>query len=196
MAKNNYYAIIFPDNSPEEIVSTWVECQKKIKNISNIKFKGFLEEESAQKWLKKQRTQNQFKPSNSIKAYVDGSFVGGNVYAGWGYILVEHDKIIHKAWGRTPSPALSRNIDGELQATIEAIKWAMTYQKNLVIYHDYMGIECWATGAWKAKSYIALAYQRFLQSISIELAFVKVKGHSGNKYNEMVDLLAKKGLDP
>ena len=194
MAKNNFYAIFFVDGR-KELVNSWKNCQKITHGVSNAKYKGFAERQSAEYWLSEQlKLFNRQSNLNGIKVYVDGSFDVKNAFAGWGYVVVDQDEIIHQDSGRTPNPALSRNIDGELYAAQEAIKWGMKHHKNLIIYHDYSGIEHWATGAWKAKSKVAIAYQEFIRQITIELTFVKVKSHAGDKYNEVADALAKKGL--
>ncbi len=193
MSKKNYYAVKF-SNGDEQIFQSWSECHKKISGVSDVNFKGFSQKKAAESWLLKQKKESK-KPLNSIKAYVDGSFKSGNPYAGWGFVIVENDNIIHQESGLTNAPALSRNIDGEIQATIEAIKWGMNHRKNLIIFYDYRGIECWAKGIWKAKSPIAGYYKRFIKGISIEIGFTKVKSHSGDKYNEIADALAKANLE-
>ena len=54
----------------------------------------------------------------------------------------------------------------------------------------------WATGLWKAnkpgtQAYAALCKQAMER---LQLSFVKVKGHSGNQWNDLADQLARRAL--
>ena len=48
--KKNYYAIHFIDEKRDEIVTSWEECQRKMKGRHNM-FKGFMTKEEALAWL-------------------------------------------------------------------------------------------------------------------------------------------------
>lgn len=67
---------------------------------------------------------------------------------------------------------------------------------TLHIYHDYEGIAKWPLGEWKAGKEGTIAYKEFYDSIKPELTVVfhKVTGHSGDKYNDEADSLAKSAL--
>ena len=64
------------------------------------------------------------------------------------------------------------------------------------IYHDYEGIGAWADRHWKANNPLTQGYRDFVAEArqTMEISFVKVKAHSGNKYNEIADKLAKEAL--
>ena len=87
-----------------------------------------------------------------------------------------------------------RNVAGEIKGSEVAIKYAISKGiKAIKIYHDYEGIAKWCTGEWKANKEGTIAYKKFYDSIKekIHVEFVKVKGHSGDKYNDVADMLAK-----
>ena len=57
-----------------------------------------------------------------------------------------------------------------------------------------MGIAKWCTGEWNATKEGTIAYKKFYNKAKkhVNITFCKVKGHSGDKYNDMADALAKK----
>ena len=60
----------------------------------------------------------------------------------------------------------------------------------------YQGIEKWCTGDWKTTKPGTTKYKEYYDSIKarLDVRFVKVKGHSGDKYNDRADKLAKTAL--
>ena len=73
--------------------------------------------------------------------------------------------------------ATMRNVAGEIKGAEAAVKKAIELGiKELVIYYDYMGIEMWATGAWKRNKAGTIAYHEYIMSVKdkIKLTFVKV----------------------
>ena len=69
--------------------------------------------------------------------------------------------------------------------------------ERIVIYHDYEGIAKWCNGAWRANKEGTKAYRAYYDQVKdkLKIQFIKVKGHSGDKYNDMADRLAKKALN-
>lgn len=93
--------------------------------------------------------------------------------------------------------AVMRNVAGEIEGAKRAIKYCLDNNaSSLSIYYDYEGIEKWCNGTWAAKKEGTKAYKRYYDEAvkSIEINFVKVKGHSGDKYNDLADELAKRAL--
>lgn len=90
-----------------------------------------------------------------------------------------------------------RNIAGEIEGVKLALKYALKNgYKHVAIYHDYAGLAHWATGNWKANQPYTKAYAEAIQTISksVKIDFIKVKGHSGNTFNNSADGLASQAI--
>ena len=135
----------------------------------------------------------------NVTAYVDGSYVSAKAdsYA-YGVVFLDQEGI-KTASGSRQDPALAamHNVAGEIHAAAYAMQYAAEQgYKKLYIYHDYEGIAKWCRGDWKTNKDSTKAYKEFYDGLKdrLEIHFVKVTGHSGVKYNEMADQLAKKAL--
>lgn len=131
-------------------------------------------------------------------AYVDGSY---NVATGeFSYgVVVFHDGKEHTFNKKFSDPELAsmRNVAGEIKGAEAAMEYAYKNgMKTLTIYHDYEGIAKWPLKLWAANKEGTKAYQAYYNNIKeyVDIKFVKVKGHSGDKYNDMADKLAKEAL--
>ena len=62
--------------------------------------------------------------------------------------------------------------------------------------NDYAGIKAWAVGEWKRNKKGTIEYYNYITSVrdSINIRFVKVRGHSGVEGNEEADRLAKRAV--
>ena len=90
-----------------------------------------------------------------------------------------------------------RNVAGEIKGSEAAMRFAKENgYKKLAIHYDYEGIQKWCTGEWAAKKEGTQAYQRIYEEMKqyVQIKFVKVKGHSNDKYNDYADMLAKSAL--
>lgn len=138
-----------------------------------------------------------------IKIYTDGSYVEEDCpRVGWGYVILDDmDNIVHEDCGLITTDFVhSRNVTGEIKAVIKALIYC---EENCIdevtIYHDYTGLKHWVTKKddgkyeWQAKNELTLGYRVFVESSPVKINFVKVKGHSKDKWNDYVDELAKKG---
>ena len=97
--------------------------------------------------------------------------------------------------GHDEELASMRNVAGEIKGSESAMRYAADKgYKKIVIYHDYEGIAKWCQGLWKTNKSGTINYKKAYDELSerIHIEFVKVKGHSGDKYNDMADALAKK----
>ncbi len=134
------------------------------------------------------------KPETAYQAYVDGSYHKQKGTVGYGAIILKGKKELVRLSGRVHKHIESRQIGGELKATMAVVSWC---QKNDIqavdIYYDYKGIEHWATGRWKTEKAVSQEYRAFMQQSTIKIHWHKVKSHTGVHWNEVADELAKKG---
>uniref|UniRef100_A9ABA8 Ribonuclease H n=1 Tax=Methanococcus maripaludis (strain C6 / ATCC BAA-1332) TaxID=444158 RepID=A9ABA8_METM6 len=186
------------------LFETWAECESQVKGFSGAEFKSFTSKKDAKDYLNQKTGQKQNSvKSNEFKkdvmyAWVDGSFNLKNKEYGAGALVIFNgiEKEI-KAKGNDEDLSKMRNVAGEILASELAMDYAVSKNvKNLVIYHDYLGIEKWCTGEWKTNKAGTIEYKEkcknYLKRLNIE--FVKVKAHSGDKNNEIADKLAKESL--
>jgi len=209
MAKNNYYAVRI--GKTPGIYKTWEECKAQVIGYKGAIYKGFAEKQDAEDFLRgglsasstdaaSDNDENpQVEPSVSeITAYVDGSFSSGKSF-GCGCIILKDGEIIaeiSKAY-EDEELATMRNVAGEIKASELAMQYALDNgYTSLSIYHDYQGIASWCLGEWKTNKAGTIAYKQFYDDIKdkLKVHFIKVKGHSGDEYNEIADRLAKKAL--
>lgn len=133
--------------------------------------------------------------STRAVAYVDGSFnVETNMF-GYGVVIFHKGEEFHFSQSFDDEEMASmRNVAGEIYGSMAAMEYAVEHHiKNLSIYYDYMGIAKWCTGEWKANKPGTIAYKKYYDKIKrkVSVTFYKVKGHSGDKYNDLADKLAK-----
>ena len=138
-----------------------------------------------------------------LTAYVDGSFDSASGRFSCGVVIVETDDAgnsetaeLNAAFDDAEA-AQQRNVAGEIMGSKLAIDHCMANGiRSVEIYHDYEGIGAWADRRWKANNPLTQGYRDYVAEArkNMDIRFVKVKAHAGNKYNELADKLAKKAL--
>ena len=188
MPKQKFYAIKTPEES--KIVMTWAECEKLTHGVKGVLFKSFATRAEAERWI----SGIEAPVPEGLRIFVDGSFTPDYPKSGWAFVVTENDVELARGSGITAFDAESRNIDGEVMASFQAMKWLDAHDKSGVICHDYEGIARWAKGEWQAKSNIAKRYVAAAQPYLHRVQFEKVAAHTGVKWNELVDQLAKDAI--
>jgi ribonuclease HI len=122
-----------------------------------------------------------------VSIYTDGSCLKNpNGPGGWAFVIIEEDGYLILDSGNEISTTNNRM---ELKAVIEAIK-NINNKEQYTIYSDsQLTINC-AEGKWKKKSNLDLweDYDKYSKNKNIKYEWVK--GHDGNRYNELVDKIA------
>ena len=188
MPKQKFYAIKTPEES--KIVMTWAECEKLTHGVKGVLFKSFASRAEAEAWISGMEAP----VPSGLRVFVDGSFSPGFAKSGWAFVVTENDVEIARGSGITAFDAESRNIDGEVMASYQAMRWLDSNDKTGTICHDYEGIARWAKGEWQAKSNIAKRYVAAAKPYLHRVSFEKVAAHTGVKWNELVDQLAKDAI--
>lgn len=126
--------------------------------------------------------------------YVDGSFINGAT--GYGAVVLKDGAVVAELCGPVDAIEVNntRQVAGELVAVKEALKWCDQHDVTTIsIFYDYLGIEKWATGKWKTNQPLTREYAKFVNGSPIRIRWHKVDSHTGDRWNDRADLLAKKG---
>ncbi|MGM0378391.1 MAG: viroplasmin family protein [Bacillota bacterium] len=205
MSKKKYYAV--KKGRKNGIYNSWEECKKQVYKYKNAEYKSFKSLDKAKNFMNDsniediygEKLNKQLKEKKAVLAYVDGSFSKKKKIYSYGCVLLDTKEVANlKGIGKDKSIISMRNVAGELLAAKKAIKWAIenNYEK-IVIHYDYSGIKNWAKGFWKTNKKGTIEYKKFIDKIKdkIKIEFIKVKAHSGDKYNDKADKLAKDAID-
>jgi ribonuclease HI len=136
-------------------------------------------------------------PARSVlryEIYVDGSFINGAT--GYGAVILQNGKMVDELSGAVDATDVNgtRQVAGELIAVKEALNWCLEHSvKEVSIYFDYLGIEKWATGEWKTNQTLTREYARFISQCPVKIRWHKVDSHTGDRWNDRADALAKQG---
>lgn len=205
-----YYAV--REGKKIGVYSSWEQCKAQVHGYPNASYKKFNSREEALAFIgrnptgegKNNRpTKGQIKTREAIKdneiiAYVDGSFSIEKKMYSYGVVMLTIDeKYEFKGRDNKAEFVEMRNVSGELGGAIFAMKKAIELGKDtLYLHYDYTGIEEWAKESWKANKKGTQEYRDFYKKISehLKVHFIKVLAHSGIKYNEEADRLAKEAM--
>lgn len=194
-----YYAVRKGRNPG--IYHSWADAKKEVHGQTGALYQSFHSLKEAKNYLNpkvsnKQPNKTKEDQSTTVISYVDGSFEKSSNRYSFGAVLIQNGQIIKKLSrvGDNPKYQKSHQIAGEVFGALHAIKWAINHHfKKIIVHYDYLGIEKWAVGEWRANKDVSIDYVHSFQKLSskIQVEFVKVKAHSGVEYNEMADQIAK-----
>lgn len=188
-----YYAV--KNGRKIGIFESWDECKRQVMGFSGASYKSFSNRLDAENFIK---GESEKKEKSEFYAYVDGSFSNDKLEFSYGAVIFKDGEVLEFSEKFSDPELISmRNVAGEIKGAEFVMRYCIENGiPEIDIYYDYMGIEKWCTGEWQANKPGTISYRDYYNSIKNKLAvnFIKVKGHSGDKYNDLADLLAKKAL--
>ena len=145
-----------------------------------------------------------------IRIFTDGACSENPGPGGWGAVFNTDDKCLTISGYKLETT----NNRMELQAVVESIKKILSLKapedNDYKLYSDsaYVvnainnyWVEKWKMNGWKTTKLDDVKnkdfweqfmfYRTRARSLGVYIQFIKIKGHSGNTFNEMVDKLAK-----
>jgi ribonuclease HI len=132
--------------------------------------------------------------AKGYQLYVDGSYINGQV--GFGAVLLNDGVEVQRFSGRVLEDLQSRQVGGELMATMTALTWCGQNSISPVeVLYDYEGIEKWARGLWKANLPLTQRYALYMKACPVKVKWHKVRSHTGVEWNEIADELARQGAN-
>ena len=188
------------------VFDSWDACRKQVYKFPGAEYKAFPTREEAlsflslaEKPLNKITETSELSSDSQIAIWVDGSCFpqgDGSLHIGWGLLIKQDGEEVYRDKGNDipPEAVEHRNVAGEIFGIMKALEWCQAQGiAEATLYFDYQGLESWATGAWRAKLPFTQLYAQTVNASGITIHWIKVKAHSGNPENEIVDQLAKEG---
>lgn len=195
MAKKKYYAV--KKGKTPGIYLTWEDCKSQVEGYGGAVYQGFAELGEAAAFLEDEREIPAAGEGEAV-AYVDGSYNAETREYGCGVVFFcENDVKYIGRKGEDQEMASMRNVAGEILGASLAMREAVSRGVGkLTIVYDYQGIASWCLGEWKTNKEGTRAYKAYYDSLAdtLEVVFRKVKGHSGDVWNEKADELAKQAV--
>lgn len=124
--------------------------------------------------------------------YTDGAYSSSRKQGGAGIVCLKGDELIFKKGFPYKNTTNNRM---EIKAVTLALYCVRGHIDKLIIYTDSMYVIGCATQGWKReknKDYWEIFDSAYAKALTMcdEIEFVHVKGHNGDKYNEIADKLA------
>ena len=123
-----------------------------------------------------------------VKIYTDGAYAPTRNKGGWAFIVIKDNKKIHSSYFGEENTTNNRM---EIQAVIEAIIWARENKLTKIeIFTDSMYVIGTMSKNWKRNKNHDLWEILDELVLNMTISWNHVKGHEGDRYNELCDALA------
>jgi len=136
----------------------------------------------------------------AIKLYTDGSYDKYTKRYAWAYVLISNDNrlVDFDAGAESASDDNMWQVSGEIKGVVNGLTQAdkLGYDSVNVDY-DLVNLQKWGDDEWQAKNPETMNYKQFIGEMrdsGMKIVFTKIKSHTGNEFNEVCDMLAKRAL--
>lgn len=193
------------------IYATWDECKAQVNGFPGAKYKKFSTKEEALAFIQVSSPQQSSSPSivkvdthptpHGYELWTDGS-AKLNINAGYGWVFVgPTDEWIGYGAGKIIAAPYT-NSHGEIVAIIEGLR-TVGPVPHLTIKSDsefvVNTINVWGPTRsmkdWASKAYGDVLYALYVYIRTMGYTIMHVRAHSGIKWNEFADVLAKAGAN-
>lgn len=141
---------------------------------------------------------------STVHFFIDGSYKEiSNLNrvtksTGFGIVVVEKGEVLFKHCGKVPLSERafgSRNVAGEIYASMEALKIAIANSyTNIAIHHKFEGLEKLLTGELPARTSLTKTYVDFFKkNDNIKYKFMQISPDKKDTFSKKADELAKLG---
>lgn len=184
---------IFQEEKPEELKS--FKVFSKIRANSKNEVNDIV---SMLKSVNPKLSVVDFCNNKECDLYIDGSFRKDDKSFSYGFLVLDGKKKVVEGSRRVFSHPWKeyRNVAGELSGAREGIRVAIENGFNIInVHYDFAGIETYVErpDSISKKNDLAFSYLDEINNFKnmVDINFIKIKSHSGNKFNNYVDRLAK-----
>jgi len=192
------------------VYTSWAACKDQVHGYPGAQYKAFPTKEEAEAYIASPDLPQAPSLSQVVKAnsssdhysgfhvWVDGACVqsgDGTLHIGWAYLVCKNSQELNRDSGDDipPDAFRHRNVAGEIMAVRKAIDWCQLKRiQEITVHYDYQGLASWVTRDWRVKTSFTQEYAYIVHQSGLTIHWEKVKAHSGELRNEIVDKLARK----
>ena len=120
--------------------------------------------------------------------YSDGACKTSNISGGWAFVVVKDEEKVHSAFGPVENTTNNRM---EIMASVKALEYCVKNSiDSVTLITDSMYVIGTMSEGWKRNKNEDLWPILDELSEKINVTWKHVKGHAGQKWNELCDILA------
>jgi ribonuclease HI len=134
--------------------------------------------------------------SKVYDVYVDGSYNRHKKIGSYAFVVIDRNKsVIYSECAAVTNIRLlaGHQVGCECKAVVQALKWSIQHDVVIDLYYDLVNLknwidDLWGNKPWSVNTEYSKAYREYCLSNRRHIRrMIKVKSHSGNLFNEMVD---------